>query len=69
MSECNANVNVSSLDNTSTKTSTWPLLCVEKFMYDPSGDCFIRDCKHIKTSHLFQIYKKQHGKEKEIRRS
>ena len=55
MSECNANVNVSSLDNTSTKTSTWPLLCVEKFMYDPSGDCFIRDCKHIKTSHLFQI--------------
>ena len=37
MSECNANVNVSSLDNTSTKTSTWPLLCVEKFMYDPSG--------------------------------
>jgi hypothetical protein len=36
MSECNANVNVSSLDNTSTKTSTWPLLCVERFMYDPS---------------------------------
>ena len=36
MSECNANVNVSSLDNTSTQSSTWPLLCVEKFMYDPS---------------------------------
>ena len=32
---CNVNVNISSLDNTSTQTSTWPSLCVEKFMYDP----------------------------------
>ena len=33
---CNVhvNVNISSLDNTSTETSTWPSLCVEKFMYD-----------------------------------
>lgn len=40
MSECNVNVNVSSLDNTSTQTSTWPSLCVEKFMYDPPGIMF-----------------------------
>ena len=40
MSECNVNVNVSSLDSTSTKTSTWPSLCVEKCMYDPPGIMF-----------------------------
>ena len=51
MSECNANVNVSSLDNTSTQSSTWPLLCVE--VYVTVGDCFIQHCKHIKTSYLF----------------
>ena len=34
ISERNVNVNIS-LDNTSTQTSTWPSLCVEKFMYDP----------------------------------
>ena len=32
MSECNGNVNVSSLDNTSTQSSTWPLLCVEVYV-------------------------------------
>lgn len=40
MSECNVHVNVSSLDNTSTQTSTWPSLCVEKFIYDPPGIMF-----------------------------
>ena len=40
ISECKVNVNVSSLDNTSTQTSIWPSLCVEKFMYDPPGMVF-----------------------------
>jgi hypothetical protein len=40
------------LDNTSTQSSTWPLLCVEVYVW-PVGDFFIQHCKHIKTSHLF----------------
>jgi hypothetical protein len=34
------NVNVSSVDSTCTHTSTWPSLCVEKFIYDPPGIMF-----------------------------
>ena len=40
MNECKVNVNVSSVDNTCTQTSTWPSLCVEKFIYDPPGIMF-----------------------------
>lgn len=40
MNECKANVNVSSVDSTCTQTSTWPSLCVEKFIYDPPGIMF-----------------------------
>jgi hypothetical protein len=40
MNECKVNVNVSSVDSTCTQTSTWPSLCVEKFIYDPPGIMF-----------------------------
>ena len=40
MNECKVNVNVSSVDSTCTQTSTWPSLCVEKFIYDPPGIIF-----------------------------
>jgi hypothetical protein len=40
MNECKVNVNVSSVDSTCTQTSTWPSLCVEKFIYDLPGIMF-----------------------------
>jgi hypothetical protein len=62
MNECKVNVNVSSVDTTCTQTSTWPSLCVEKFIYvktkrtEQSYNISVREHVHFTPLFCHKIY-------------